>query len=366
MGDSGHVGVQRTLESITVGARHRNDLGDIDALVESIRREGLLQPITVTPDGVLVCGRRRLEALRRLGIRTVNVWVRSGITDRLSQLLAEQADNLLHKQLTVGEAESLYRELKHVMAEDAARRQAATRFAPANAAAEDGGGDSPPPGEYGKSREQAARMITGRDSSQKLERVGRLKDLSVDESQPAHIRAIALEALSHIDSGGTVHGAYLRVNTALDLDKLDRIAEDPSFPAEDRAEAARSAAALRQPDPGVRASELALLAADAVARARSQRSATPGHANGNESPHLRLVLLPPRAFVALWTDLSGWSRKYDSEQLALELTDEQWAVFERVLEESTAFAERVRGIRRGTDSSLPFKGRESSLLDTIL
>ena len=53
--------------------------------MESIERIGLLQPITITPEGVLVCGWRRLEAVRRLGWRSMKVWVRSGISDKLSQ-----------------------------------------------------------------------------------------------------------------------------------------------------------------------------------------------------------------------------------------------------------------------------------------
>ena len=70
------------------------DLGEAEIenrrVAEPISRVGLLQPITLTPDGVLVCGWRRYHALRRLGHRTTNVWIRSGLTDRLGQLLAEQ------------------------------------------------------------------------------------------------------------------------------------------------------------------------------------------------------------------------------------------------------------------------------------
>lgn len=86
---TGHIELDRTVESIIVGNRHRTDLGDLTALCESIEREGLLQPLTVTIDGVLVCGARRLAAIKLLGWRTVNVWVRSGISGRLGHLLAE-------------------------------------------------------------------------------------------------------------------------------------------------------------------------------------------------------------------------------------------------------------------------------------
>lgn len=47
--------------------RQRRDLVNIDELAESIRARGLINPITVTGDLVLVAGERRLEACRQLG-----------------------------------------------------------------------------------------------------------------------------------------------------------------------------------------------------------------------------------------------------------------------------------------------------------
>lgn len=151
----GVIELERSVASIRVGNRHRTDLGDIDALAASIRRDGLLQPITVTPDGVLVCGARRLAAIKQLGWKTVNVWVRSGLSDRLGQLLAEQDDNVLHKPLTPLEAAALYRELKALLAEDAARRQEATRFSSARQPGDDDGAQLPSPalGPVGRTRE---------------------------------------------------------------------------------------------------------------------------------------------------------------------------------------------------------------------
>ena len=81
---TGHIELDRTVASIIVGNRHRTDLGDLTALVESIARDGLLQPLTVIIDGVLVCGARRLAAIKLLGWRTVSVWVRSGVSGRLA------------------------------------------------------------------------------------------------------------------------------------------------------------------------------------------------------------------------------------------------------------------------------------------
>jgi hypothetical protein len=52
------------IDSIMVGQRHRRDMGDLTTLAESIRQEGLLQPIGVTDKLELVFGERRLLAYR--------------------------------------------------------------------------------------------------------------------------------------------------------------------------------------------------------------------------------------------------------------------------------------------------------------
>ena len=348
----GHIELERALDSILVGRRHRTDLGDIEALAESIRREGVLQPITVTPDGALVCGRRRLEALRLLGHRSANVWVRSNLSGRLSQLLAEQNDNALHKPLSLIEAESLYRELKVVLAEDAVRRQASTRFGadggnPQDPAGLSGAAESAAPEPAGDARAQAARMVTGRKSYSMLEEVGRLKDLASDERRPEHIRAQAAEEVARIEAGGKVHGAHLRMNTALSLHELDQIAADPAQPEPVRAQAAASAeevraAAARE----ARTAELAQLATEAITRV------TEGHKKGKkpvrpvERPKLTLVTLPPRAFVALWADMDGWTQKYDATVLAAELTVAEWERAEAVLAETVAFFALIRDARQ--------------------
>jgi hypothetical protein len=60
------------LKRIRVGRRFRRALGDhLRALAESIEGIGLLHPVVVTPQGRLVAGRRRLEAVRLLGWRTI-------------------------------------------------------------------------------------------------------------------------------------------------------------------------------------------------------------------------------------------------------------------------------------------------------
>src|SRR5260370_16536998 len=55
------------ISDIKVGKRHRNDLGDIDGLADSIAAIGLLHPIVVRRNGLLIAGQRRYEACKLLG-----------------------------------------------------------------------------------------------------------------------------------------------------------------------------------------------------------------------------------------------------------------------------------------------------------
>src|SRR3954447_6334115 len=168
----GHIELERTIDSITVGIRHRKQAGDISALARSIEEVGLLQPITITPDGVLVCGWRRLQAVRRLGWSTLKVWVRSGISDQLSHLLAQQDENEMRKPLSPLETAHLYAEVKRLMAEEAERRQAATRFGGSGDSGGVSGAEGPPaPRGACDSRIQASRLITGSQSFARLEQV---------------------------------------------------------------------------------------------------------------------------------------------------------------------------------------------------
>ena len=92
--------VEVPCDAVGVGERHRRDLGDLDVLADSIAADGLLQPIGITEDNILVFGERRLRAfqdvLRRGTIPARVVHVRS-IT------AGEYAENELRKDFTPSE-----------------------------------------------------------------------------------------------------------------------------------------------------------------------------------------------------------------------------------------------------------------------
>lgn len=63
------------ISSITIirGDRQRRELRGIEDLADSIYRNGLIHPITITRDGVLVAGERRTAACKFLGWTTITV-----------------------------------------------------------------------------------------------------------------------------------------------------------------------------------------------------------------------------------------------------------------------------------------------------
>lgn len=350
----GYIQLQRALDTVHVGRRHRAELGDIDALAASIDDNGLFQIITIDPDGNLVCGLRRLVAMRKLGWKTADVWVRPGISDQLGQLLAEQDDNALHKPLTLTEQATLYRELKALMAEDAARRQEATRFhAAGEQLGSDGGATVAPPSAPeeqvgGKARSQAALMVTGRNSYTSLERIGELQRLAADETQPAAVRERAAAELVGIEAGGSITAAHQRTRVELSLAELDQLAADSSAPEHVRARAARDATELRAVEAQTRAAELERLAADALARVRGdkKRGKRP---RPTTTPAAPAGVMTVRAFVLTWDELALWWERADPAVVGPALTEEQWHRFEQTVAGTIAFAEAADQARHDSE-----------------
>lgn len=348
MTEPGHIELERSVASIWAGRRHREDYGDVDALIESIVRDGLLQPITITPDGMLICGARRLAAIRKLGWKTVNVWVRSGISTTLGLLLAEQDDNLLHKPLTRTEEATLYAELKALMVEDAAGRQEASRFTSNQENPRSHGAATVAAPQKGDTRQQAALMVTGRNAYTSLERINELQRLTADPAETEDVRQRAQEELDRIDAGGSITGARHRIRAAQALAELDTLAGDPAQPARIRDTAAAGAARLRELEHTARPADLERLAELAVERAKTatkKRPAQLAKARLHAVEEPAREFLPVRSFVYLWDELSTWSERYDPDMIGPALSDEQWSMFENAVAATIAFLDAARVAR---------------------
>ncbi|AEE17157.1 ParB N-terminal domain-containing protein [Treponema brennaborense] len=73
--------MQVNIENIIVHKRVRKDLGNLEPLKDSLKRYGLLNPITITTKNELIAGQRRLEAAKQLGWTSINAIIIDDIDD---------------------------------------------------------------------------------------------------------------------------------------------------------------------------------------------------------------------------------------------------------------------------------------------
>ena len=89
---------QMPIGSILVSPNGDAQATDLDGLVTSIRKRGVLQPIIIAPDGRLLAGRRRLEAARRAGLELVPVHV-CAVTSERSAIEISLVENVERSDL---------------------------------------------------------------------------------------------------------------------------------------------------------------------------------------------------------------------------------------------------------------------------
>lgn len=105
------INERRAIADIRIGARHRKEMGDLAKLAESIKQEGLLQPIGVLADNTLVFGERRLRACRdilgwtEIDVRMVNV---------TSIVAGEMHENEMRKAFTPSERVAIFRTISTI------------------------------------------------------------------------------------------------------------------------------------------------------------------------------------------------------------------------------------------------------------
>jgi ParB family chromosome partitioning protein len=101
------------LDAIKIGARVRQDHGDIAALARSIEAVGLLHAVVVTPSNELVCGERRIEAARLLGWQEIP----ARVVSIEAIVFGEQAENELRKDFTMSERVAIGRAVEDSLGE---------------------------------------------------------------------------------------------------------------------------------------------------------------------------------------------------------------------------------------------------------
>lgn len=109
------------IDSIRVGKRYRQNMGDIPALAASILEHGLMHAVVVTPERDLVAGERRLEAVRLLGWTSVPVRV----VTPADLLRAEADENAVRVDFSPSEAAAIATALRPIVEAEARERMSA-------------------------------------------------------------------------------------------------------------------------------------------------------------------------------------------------------------------------------------------------
>ncbi|MGO2015768.1 MAG: ParB/RepB/Spo0J family partition protein [Brevibacterium sp.] len=364
--------MEHAISEIVRGRSYRRDLDDLDELCESIQDRGLLAPPSVTEDSVLIAGERRLAAMVRLGYRVTPVWVVHGVSDRLAEVLAIRDEQTLRKALKPIEQAELYEELKQLYAEEAERRDAATRFGSdertthLDTGAEDGGADSAPParGNDGKARVQAAKAVTGRDSRTMLEQVSELKRIAADDDEDPMVRQHAAEALIELNEDGKVNGRHQKVKAAQGRARLTRWAEHPDTPDAVRTAAADELAALGTDLPVAELAKETALAVDRVQKLEAA-SATERVGWADVDPLMRQKHAV-RKLVDLLRREHGWWERFDPAEIGQYADDTQWELITSYLAGATAFITAATTTRDNTAPAGPDDGAEDAREDEAM
>ena len=172
-----------SVDSIQVKNRIRKEFGDIDSLAEDIRENGLINPVTLTPDGKLLAGERRLRAVKKLGWSTVDARIVED-PDDMRQLRIEISENEHRKEFTFSE-KMAYAKLLHDQYDAEAKANSVANLKV--------GSDSPSASRdaVGRTSEKIAAEI-GIGSSRTLERA----EYVADHATPEMIASLDAEQLS--------------------------------------------------------------------------------------------------------------------------------------------------------------------------
>lgn len=198
------------LGDIKMGQRHRTNMGDLPGLARSIEKLGLLHPIAITSDHLLIAGGRRLAAVRLLGWAEVPVRIAHNISDAQMLLEAERDENACREDMKPSEYVALGMELEAVYGPQAAVRMAEGQAAGGRGHKKNSGvNDNRVSDRPRRTHDEVARAV-GVSGATYL-RARTVIQASEDETLPADVRAVAQKARDEMDATGKVNPAYSKV-----------------------------------------------------------------------------------------------------------------------------------------------------------
>ncbi len=99
------------IDEIKIKKRARHNLGSLKDLANSMKEHGLMNPVSITEDKVLISGHRRIEAARLLGWKKIEAIVHPNLS-RVEMLEMEIDENLHRKDFTPDEVVEAFHQLE--------------------------------------------------------------------------------------------------------------------------------------------------------------------------------------------------------------------------------------------------------------
>jgi len=104
------------LDAINFGTRFREDMGDLEGLMESIKEKGVIQPICLSEDMTLLAGGRRYTASKQLGLSDIPAIIRH-TEDEIDAREVELFENIHRQDMTWQEKAKLTAKIHDLYAE---------------------------------------------------------------------------------------------------------------------------------------------------------------------------------------------------------------------------------------------------------
>ncbi len=99
------------IADIQIKKRARHDLGNLSELAGSMKEHGLMNPVILTEDRILISGHRRISAAKKLGWKTIEARILPDLSEK-ERLEMEIDENLHRKDFTSDEIVEAFHRLE--------------------------------------------------------------------------------------------------------------------------------------------------------------------------------------------------------------------------------------------------------------
>ena len=174
------IPIEVELNSLVPHPKNAEIYGDEDVsdLIESIKKYGMVSPLVITENGVIISGHRRARACKTLGIQKVSAIVRAYETEE--DEIADLVNLNLTRSRTTTQMAREATALMEVEKKKAAERQAETHLIGKGTQKSMVVANSPQPKDCGKSRDAVAGKVgfkSGREASRAITAVNKIDEL---------------------------------------------------------------------------------------------------------------------------------------------------------------------------------------------